>query len=100
MLMDFFQPVLDALYAAVSWLFDLIATIALGILQPLLDFFPSLAPAIQSAVSTWMSLLYYVEVANAWIPVDAGMVFLGIYSGFLLVFLTVKFVLKLIPFIG
>jgi hypothetical protein len=98
--MELFQPVLDALYAAVSWLFDLIATIALAILQPLLDVFPSLAPALQSAVSTWMSLLYYFEVANAWIPIDAGLAFLGLYSVFLMVFLTVKFVLKLTPFIG
>lgn len=98
--MDLFQAVLDALYAVVSWFFDLIAGIALAILQPLLDWIPSILPALQSAIATWQSLLYYIEVANAWVPVDVGMILLGLYAGFLLIFLIVKVILKLTPFIG
>ena len=45
-------------------------------------------------------LAEYLATANAWIPLDLGATLLGLYFGFLAVFVTVKFVLKLIPTIG
>lgn len=98
--MDLFQPVLDALYAVVVWFFEIIYGIGMLILQPLLNLFPAMGQWIQSGVSTWLSLLYYVEVANAWLPLDVGFALLGLYSGFWLIFVVGKMILKLIPFIG
>jgi hypothetical protein len=98
--MDLFQSVLDAFYVFIAWLWEIIAGLAATLVSPLLDWFPNVTPVLNDGLAAWMSLMTYLEVANAWIPLDAGFVLLNLYAAFMLQFLVVKLVLKLAPFIG
>ena len=75
------------------------------LLSTMLDMANSLMGAIVNNMpSGWQAnisgIAPYVSLANAWVPIDLGLVLLGLYYTFLGVFVAVKFILKLIPGIG
>ena len=67
-------------------------------LSGLADSFMSMLP--QSFQVNCASLAGYMAIANCWIPLDLGLSLLLIYWGFVSMFVMIKMVLKLIPWIG
>lgn len=93
-------PLFDILKSVLFWLFDQIKALALFVFDPLLTLLAGLSIYLTPAIAVWTSLIYWVEVANAWVPIDVGLGLLAAYYTFLAIFVVSKFILKLIPGIG
>lgn len=77
-----------------NWFYDYLLGIGEVCINLMLGYIPtSWAPNV-------VPLLFYFEVANSWVALDYGFSLLGVYYSSLLVFIIVKFILKLIPTVG
>ena len=75
------------------------------ILKFMFDLFGSVIQHIYDALPTgWQpsvdAISHYVSIINVWVPVTFGITLMVMFYTFLAVFITIKFTLKLIPFIG
>ncbi len=86
--------IINAIKAFWEWLTDSVA----ALVSNGMDFMLAMIPADWQANLEPMKV--WIEVANSWVPLDYGITLLSIYYTFLAVFVTVKFVLKMIPTIG
>ena len=84
----------NALSGFWDWLVESVDTIFSALLDHL---FAAIPEQFQADAASYGQ---YIEVANAWVPLDYGITLLGIYYTFLSVFVVIKFVLKLIPGVG
>jgi hypothetical protein len=69
-----------------------------NVLEDIIDVFMSVIP--EGWYPRLQDVWWYIQIANTWLPIDVGFTMLGLYMGFLMMFSVVKWVLKLIPFIG
>ena len=102
-LWDWMESLVKVLFDFLSFLWNIIYT--LGCIE--LDSFLSVVAAIMDSTGVMAifqgamtDLSFYFSVLNAWFPLDLGFSLVVAYFTFLAVFVTVKFILKLIPFIG
>jgi hypothetical protein len=102
-LWDWMESLVKVLFDFLSFLWNIIYT--LGCIE--LDAFLSVVAAIMDSTgvmtvfqSAMTDLSFYFGVLNAWFPLDLAFTLIGAYFSFLVLFVTVKFILKLIPFIG
>ena len=86
--------ILNALQIFWEWLSNSIKAMIETGLGYLLEMIPADWQANIEPMKVW------AEVANAWVPLDYGLTLLAVYYTFLAVFVTVKFILKLIPTVG
>ena len=94
------EAVRVVLSAIIFTLFKLTKALVLGILAAVLTMFPSMAGYVSSAVSTFATYSVYMTAVNAWFPLDLAFPLLGLFYGFLAVWVPVRFILKHLPFIG
>ncbi len=86
--------IINAIKAFWEWLTDSLGAMVNGGFDFLLSMIPANWQANLEPMKVW------IEVANSWVPLDYGITLLTTYYTFLAVFVSVKFVLKLIPTIG
>ena len=86
--------IINALTAFWEWLSNSIKDLVDTGLGFLLEMVPADWQANLEPMKVW------IEVANSWVPLDYGITLLAVYYTFVAVFVTVKFVLKLIPTVG
>ena len=88
------SAIINALQTFWTWLSDSIKSLVDTGFGYLLEMIPPDWQANIEPMKVW------IEVANSWVPLDYGITLLTVYYTFLAVFVTVKFILKLIPTVG
>lgn len=76
-----------------EWFWNLVVSYGQGLWGRIVEAIPSWAP-------NFAPYTGYLGAADQWFPLSEGVMMLGAYMAFLLVFVVVKMVLKLIPGIG
>ena len=91
---DFMTYAIQMLQWFVSWVMTFMFDAGSWVLDLLISAVPT------SLWPNFAGISHYLALANAWIPIDLALQAFGSYFVFLACFVTVKFILKLIPTIG
>ena len=78
----------------ICWMLELMFALAEPFWYFLVDKLPS------GLLSVAVLSVHYFKSADAWLPLTEGLVIYGLWWLFLMWFVVVKFILKLVPFIG
>lgn len=93
-LIELFQGLMEILKGWAEWFINAIYDVGREVLDQIIAALPG---GWQQDAST---LVGYLEIVNEWVPLDYCLLLFTLYYTFLGVFVTVKFILKLIPTIG
>lgn len=87
--------ILEALQAAWDWLVGLLVGFGQYVISQIIGLLPtSVVADVQSQSST---LGFALSAANAWVPIDYAVTLVTAYCVFVVSFLAVKVIVKLIP---
>jgi hypothetical protein len=86
---------LNAIKAAVGWFFSLVQSFGQWAINYILDSIPGEAMAQGSSAGNTVRI--YINAANSWVPIDFALTLFSTFMAFVITYLTVKIVIKLIP---
>lgn len=89
------QAVLDALQAAWDWIVGLLIGLGQSVIGMVMGLMPQ---SVQDGLASQTSVVgFALSATNAWVPLDYAVTLASMYIVFVVSFLAVKILIKLIP---
>ena len=92
---------LDYVRDAFQWIWEMVLSILHPLWAPVANAVDALCVLIASGLASWNSVVGpYLNVVNAWVPLDFGINCLIAYYSYLAILVGFRWILKFIPTIG
>jgi hypothetical protein len=89
---SFFDSILHAIQAAWSWLIGVLQSIGNTVIGWIMSLIPN-----ADVSGPWNTISFAIDAANQWAPISEAITFATAYITFVVGFLTIKILIKLIP---